>query len=178
MSIFNLASGAGAAATGISPIGIGLGAISLGRSLFGGRKHYNYKPGKFSFNPGEYNPQYALRRTQALRSIQEDHSDTMNELGRSGLLGSSAAFGVLDRQSKRGSGLLDDIYNDSLDKMYNHQLDAFNRVEDFNQRRALMSDQGDQQDDLQGLQDLGGIGEYLGGEIDPELKRRLLALGG
>lgn len=159
------------------PLTLGLAGVSLGRSLFGGRK-YRYRPGNFLFQPNENDPALALRRRRALEEISRDQSDTTNEIGRAGLLGSSASFGVMDAAKSRGARLLEDINNDSLDKQYNQQLSRFSQLEDYGMRRSLMGEQAGYQENQTGLEALGGLGKYLGGEVDPELKRKILALLG
>jgi len=145
------------------------------RSLFGSPSSFGMED--FKFNPDEYDPRLAFRRTRALRDIQEDHSDTMNELYRSGLMGTSAQFGVFDRQKKRGLNLLDDISADSLDKQFNYQLDRFNRLEDFKMRRSLMREQSSNDMEAQLLESLGGLGEHLlGPSLNFGLSERLAKL--
>src|SRR5258706_1395413 len=107
---------AGAAASAANPwlLGaqIGLGGMSAFSSLFG-RKHNFRNPhiDPFSFTPDPNDPEIALRRRAALLDMERTHAGTVNEIGRAGLLGSSAAFNVLNQGDTQGNAALEDIPN-------------------------------------------------------------------
>ena len=147
----------------INPIKAGLGLVGGLRSLFGGHKRYSYTPGTFSYTPDANDPELALRRRMALEQETADRAYTQNELGRAGLLGSGAAFGVLGEQQARSLRGLEDINNDVFSKRRQEALDQFNANEAFRRQRALMSDQAGYQEDIAGLEGLGNIGQSLFG---------------
>ena len=148
------------------PLAAASAGIGLARSLFGGHKKFKYKPqDPFSYTPDPNDAERALRRRQALMEIQGDQAYTTNEISRAGLLGSGKQFEILNQQQRRGEGMLEDIDADVYAKRRAEALDQYNSRENFNRQRALMGDQYGYDEDRLGLEALGGIGDFLGGEI-------------
>lgn len=147
----------------MDPVTLGLGAIGLGKAIFGRRKKFKYRePSPFSYSPDPNDPELLLRRRKALEEARVDEFNTMNEIGRAGLLGSGASFGVLGEQASRKSRILEDLESDVNAKRRGEQLQLYRDKLAFDRQRALMEDQLSANEDIAGLGALGDIGGFLG----------------
>jgi hypothetical protein len=138
------------------------GGIGLARSIFGGKK-YKYKPqDPFMFRPNEQDPGLALRRRRALSDLSASRGSTLNEVNRSGLLGSGAGFAVQQEAETQGQQGLHDVDLEEFMRQRDEQLQQYNSEEAFRRQRALMGDEANYRDQSSGLESLGDIGSSIG----------------
>ena len=155
---------------------IAFGALGLGKALFGGRKQHKYRGARqFSYMPNENDPELALLRRRALEEISRSRMRDVDEISRAGLLGSSAAFGVLGEGERRGARALEDIDMGTFARRRAEALELFRDEENFERQLALGEQQLSAQDSLAGTQALGDIGGFLGQDLE-ELMRKKKAL--
>ena len=157
---------------------IGIGGLQALSGLFGKKKRNRYTPNidPFSFTPDPNDPEIALRRKAALLDIQRGHSGTINEIGRAGLLGSSAAFGLLNQDQTQGEAELEDIPNSVYARQRMDALNLYRDDANF-QRRLALNDQGyGQEERMAGLGALGDVGNFIGSSFgnDPDAKAKAL----
>ena len=149
-----------------------MAAISGASALAGllGKKKNKYQPMQpFSFNPNENDPELLLRRRRALEEISRDRGRTVDEIGRAGLLGSSAAFGQLNESAARGARTLEDLDAGAYGRQRDDALALYRDEANFARQRALLGDQYQNQQGLMSLGALGDIGGDLGSLLDEYL---------
>ena len=161
----------------MDPLSLGLAGVGLAKSLFGRKKKYSYTPRKFTYTPDENDAELGLRRSRALRDISRGKANTVNEIGRAGLLGTSAQFGIMGDQETEGQHMLEDITGDVFAKRRREALDLFRDEEDYYRKRALLSDESGFRENEMGLSALGDIGSFLGGDLEDLLGYKKKALG-
>ena len=148
------------------PIGLALGGLSAVTGLLGQGGGYKYRePAPFSYSPDVGDPELLLRRRRALEESSRDRAGTVGEIGRAGLLGSSAAFDVLGEQESRGARTLEDIDADTFLKRRLEALQLYRDKVAFERQRALQGQAQSGQESLLGLGALGDIGGFLGGGL-------------
>jgi hypothetical protein len=142
---------------------LALGGAQALSGLFG-KKHNFRNPNisPFAFTPDPNDPEIALRRRAALLDIQRGHSDTINEIGRAGLLGSSAAFGLLNQNQTQGEAGLEDIPNSVYARQRQDALALYRDNANFQRSLALADQSGYQQEHMAGLDALGELGTNIG----------------
>lgn len=153
-----------------SAIGLGIGGAQALSGLFGKKRKYrNPNIAPFSFTPDPNDPEIALRRRAALQDIQRGNAGTINEIGRAGLLGSSAAFNLINRDKVQGEAALEDIPNSVYARQRQDALQLYRDNANF-QRQLALGDQGaDINEHMMGLDALGSLGENVGYQFgDPE----------
>lgn len=154
----------------MDPVTIGLGAIGLGRSLFGsGDPFKTYHPQPFKFSPNENDPELALRRRRSLRDSQIRRMRTLDEISRSGLGGSSAAFGILDNEQNNEYRSLEDIDSDAFAKQRQEELQLYRDQAEYERQLSLARGRHRSASQFSALDSLGDIGGYIGGELVPDL---------
>ena len=142
------------------------GASALS-GILGQHNRYKYHPmAPFTYTPDQNDPELLLRRRRALEEGQRDYGRTVDEIGRSGLLGSSAGFGQLNESASRTARGLEDINADTFMKRRLEGLDLYRDESQFNRQRALMGDSYQNQSGLMSLGALGDIGGDLGGYLE------------
>lgn len=151
----------------LAAISAGIGIAGGLKSLFGGGGRKKYRGARqFSYTPNEQDPELLLRRRRALEEITRSRDRDVNEIGRAGLLGSSAAFGVLGEGESRGARTLEDIDADVYGNRRQEALGLFRDEENF-ERQLALGDQSQQgRERMLGLESLGNIGEFAGGFIN------------
>ena len=143
---------------------LGLSAIS---ALFGHGPNINDPNiGSFNYIPDQNDPELLLRRRRALEEISRDRGSTINELYRSGLGGSGAAFSVLNEGQTAGARSLEDINSDVFAKRRSEALNLYREHLAFLRQKALAEGGYGQQERLMGLEGLGNIGEFGGSLLD------------
>ena len=183
-----LGAGAGFLIGGPAGAKLGMSLGSMAGGMFGNKKKkYNPQISPFSFTPDANDPEIAMRRNAALLDIGRAHAGTVNEIGRAGLLGSSAAFGLLNQDQTQGDAMLEGIPNSVYAKQRQDALTLYRDDANF-QRSMALNEQGyGQQEHMAGLDALGSIGENLpylfGNSSNPydsiaAQKRRALLAGG
>lgn len=141
---------------------LGLGGAQALSGLFHRKRSYNPNISPFSFTPDPNDPEIALRRRAALLDQERAHAGTINEIGRAGLLGSSAAFGLLNQDQTQGAAQLEDIPNSVYARQRQDALQLYRDNANF-QRQLALNDQGySQQEHMAGLDALGSLGEDIG----------------
>lgn len=163
---------------------IGLGGISALSGLFH-RKAQALNLAPFNFNPDPNDPEIALRRRAALLDQERQHGSTINEIGRAGLLGSSAAYGLLNQDATEGAAQLEDIPNSVYAKQRQDALSLYRDNANF-QRQAYLGNQGyNHEEHMAGLSSLESLGHDIGGQLyNPDaagqaaLRKWMLAGGG
>lgn len=152
---------------------VGLAGISALSRLF--RKKHNFREPKidpFSFTPDMNDPEIAMRRKAALLDIQRSHASTVNEIGRAGLLGSSAAFNVLNQNETEGNSQLEDIPNSVFAKQRMDALTLYRDNANFKRQLALGDQGNDAAEHMAGLDALGSLGESIGYGADEYTRRK------
>lgn len=137
----------------------GLGALG---GLFGGRHYHDPQINPFSFTPNENDPELALMRRRALMDMQSQHSTNVNELSRAGLLGSSAAFGVLQGGDTQGYRNLEDITSGAFANQRTQALHEYDLANEFKRQKALTDLGQVGHERLAALGSLGDIGQGIG----------------
>ncbi len=147
-------------------------ALGLGQALFGRkRKFRNPNISPFSFTPDPNDPEIVMRRRAALLDLGRTHDSIVNEIGRAGLLGSSAAFNVLNRGDTEGNAALEDIPNSVYARQRMDALSLYRDNANFQRQLALGDQAGGQQEHMMGLEALGGVGEGIGYSFDDPYSR-------
>ena len=114
----------------------------------------------FSYTPNESDPELLLRRRRALEEIERSKYDTLNEINRAGLLGSSAGFGVLGEQQARSERGLENITADVFAKRRMEALDLYRAQQDYLAQLEYGEQAQRGRESLLGLSALGYIGEF------------------
>jgi len=112
----------------------------------------HHRPKPFQFHPDENDPELRLRRSLLARQNEQDYGQSVNEIGRAGLLGTDAGFAELNAARDRGSRLLEDTNASALAKQRQDQLDLYK-----------MQYENEMQNQRQSLLALGDLGESIGG---------------
>lgn len=148
-------------------------ALGGARALFGGKKKkYSPRIDPFSFTPDAKDPEIALRRRNALLDIERGRANTINEIGRAGLLGSSAAFNLIDRDQTQSESFLEDIPNSVFARQRMDALQLYRDNANF-QRQLALGEQGyDTQERMAGLDALYSLGESAGDSYGMAKKKK------
>lgn len=143
-----------------NPLTIGLTAASAIGGLFGNKRPRVKDPriDPFSFQFDENDADLALLRSRILQEGERGKYDAINELGRAGLLGTSAGFAQLDTQRNAKERLLSSarasvmsnrraealqLYRDELEyKRKKAFLEAGYDADAYSQNRELLGDVG------------------------------------
>ena len=141
---------------------LGLGGAQAFSSLFRKRQSYDPNIVPFSFTPDPNDPEIGLRRRNALLDIQRGHASTINEIGRAGLLGSSAAFNVLNQGDTQGNAELEDIPNSVYARQRQDALTLYRDNANFQRQLALNQQGYGQEEHMAGLTALGDLGSDIG----------------
>lgn len=155
------------------PVMAALAALQVGKGLYDnlkGSSNPHMRP--FSYTPNEMDPELLLRRRLKLQALASEHGDTINEIGRAGLLGSSASFGVLGAQQDAGAAGLENISADVFGKRRAEALDLYTNNLNFSHSKELAQMGYNQQDHLLALQGLSDASELGGTKLDALLKRK------
>lgn len=155
----------------------GQALLGLGQSLFH-RKRKALHLDPFSFNPNPNDPEIALRRKAALMDIQRAHASTVNEVGRAGLLGSSAAFGLFNQDQTQGDAALEDIPNSVYARQRQDALQLYRDEANFKRQNYLTEGGYGQQEHMAGLDALSGVGTNIGYGLDSLARKKRLLLAG
>lgn len=155
----------------LTALQIGSGGLGLARSIFGGKRFRYPTMDPFSFTPSESDPELQLLRRRFLEEVSRGRGRTVDEIGRAGLLGSSAAFDILGEEERRGARGLEDIDASVFARRRAEALDQYNRELDFKRQIALAELGSDLdisgRERLAGLGALGDIGGFLGESLVP-----------
>jgi hypothetical protein len=119
-----------------------------------------------------------MRRKAALLDIGRAHAGTVNEIGRAGLLGSSAAFGLLNQDETQGASELEGIPDSVYAKQRQDALTLYRDNANFQRQLALGDQSGGQAEHMAGLESLGNLGENIGYGYDSLAARRKRILSG
>jgi hypothetical protein len=127
---------------------------------------------QFQFNPDQNDPELALLRRRALLSGQQDQRSTLDELNRSGLAGSGAAFGVLGEAQNRTNQGVENATNTAFGHQRNEQFDVYKQALDFQNQMKLLREQQHQST----LGSIASIGKTVGSFLVPEAAPAMSAL--
>jgi len=146
----------------ITALKIGGLGIGLTRSLFGGRPTVKIpRIDPFRFDPNENDPELALMRRRALLDQQVSRGRTVDELSRAGLLGSSAAYGVLGINEAQGARTQEDIANEVFSKQRLQALQLYRDNAQFLREKAMAEAGYEAQESQAGLGALEDLGMSL-----------------
>lgn len=155
---------------------IGLGGVNVLSGLFRKKKAALHLD-PFTFNPDPNDPEIALRRRAALLDQSRTHANTVNEIGRAGLLGSSAAFGLLNQGDIQSNAALEDIPNSVYARQRSDALSLYRDNANFQRQKYLADDGYSQQEHMAGLDSLGDLGTNIGYGLDAFSRRKKALLG-
>jgi hypothetical protein len=120
----------------------------------------------FSFTPDPNDPELALLRTRIQGLGQARQASSLNELARAGLLGSSAAFGVLGEGETETARMLEGADESVFGRRRGEALDLFQQEQNFARElellriRGMLERQRDERARKAGL--VGGLGRLAG----------------
>jgi hypothetical protein len=95
----------------------------------------------FVYTPDYNDPELSLLRRRALDDIGRGRSRISDEIGRSGLLGSSAGFAQLDEFERGSRGYLGDIDDRVFARQRADALDLYRDELAYERQRKLMDEQ-------------------------------------
>ena len=120
---------------------------------------YSYQPRPFSYTPDPNDPEIGLRRRMLDRLYGEQRGNLTNEISRSGLIGSSAAFNLQRGLGTDRSRALEDV---AADVYRQRRGEAFNLYSNLESQRFGLLGNDYLADQANRSRLLGGLGELAG----------------